>query len=94
MIQPVEIRSLPSQGGGDERWSEVGTILNDCRAILVSGIGPKPTRILRDTGIKVVVMEGLIEEALQRIYAGEEIRAPIRPTKCGEKCAGDGGGCG
>ncbi|VGO16031.1 FeMo cofactor biosynthesis protein NifB [Pontiella desulfatans] len=92
--QPVEIRTLPTKGGGDERWAEVGSILQDCRAILVSGIGPKPTRILRDSGIKVVVMEGLIEEALERIYAGEEIRAPIRPTKCGEKCAGDGGGCG
>ncbi|MDF7823736.1 nitrogenase cofactor biosynthesis protein NifB [Pontiellaceae bacterium B12227] len=93
-IQPLEIRTLPSKGGGDERWAEVGATLKDCRAVLVSGIGPKPTRVLRDSGIKVIVMEGLIEEALERIYAGEEIRAPIRPTKCGEKCAGDGGGCG
>jgi nitrogen fixation protein NifB len=93
-IQPLEVRTLPTKGGGDERWEEVGAILNDCRAILVSGIGPKPTRILRDSGMKVIVMEGLIEEALERIYAGEEIRAPLRPTKCGEKCAGDGGGCG
>jgi nitrogen fixation protein NifB len=94
LTQPLEIRTLPTQGGGDERWAEVASTLKDCRAILVSGIGPKPTRILRDSGIKVVVMEGLIEEALERIYAGDDIRAPLRPTKCGEKCAGDGGGCG
>ena len=93
-VQPREVRALPTKGGGDERWAEVGATLKDCRALLVSGIGPKPTKVLRDSGIKVVVMEGLIEEALERIYAGEEIRAPIRPTKCGEKCAGDGGGCG
>jgi nitrogen fixation protein NifB len=94
LTQPLEIRTLPTQGGGDERWAEVASTLKDCRAILVSGIGPKPTRILRDSGIKVVVMEGLIEEALERIYAGDDIRAPLRPTKCGEKCTGDGGGCG
>jgi nitrogen fixation protein NifB len=94
LTQPLEIRTLPTQGGGDERWAEVASTLKDCRAILVSGIGPNPTRILRDSGIKVVVMEGLIEEALERIYAGDDIRAPLRPTKCGEKCTGDGGGCG
>ncbi|VGO22426.1 radical SAM protein [Pontiella sulfatireligans] len=94
LIQPLEIRTLPSKGGGDERWTAVGATLKDCRAVLVSGIGPKPTKVLRDSGVKVIVMEGLIEEALECIYAGEEIRAPLRPTKCGEKCAGDGGGCG
>jgi nitrogen fixation protein NifB len=92
--QPLEIRDLPSKGGGDERWAAVGATLKDCRAVLVSGIGPKPTKVLRESGIKVIVMEGLIEEALERIYAGEEIRAPLRPTKCGEKCSGNGGGCG
>ncbi|WP_372808123.1 radical SAM protein [Pontiella sp.] len=92
--QPLEIRDLPAKGGGDERWAAVGATLKDCRAVLVSGIGPKPTKVLRSSGIKVIVMEGLIEEALERIYAGEEIRAPLRPTKCGEKCTGNGGGCG
>lgn len=92
--QPVEIRTLPAKGGGDERWAEVGALLGDCRAVLVSGIGPKPTRVLRDSGLKVIVMEGLIDEALAKIYCGEAIRAPIRPTKCGEKCTGSGGGCG
>lgn len=90
----LEMRTMPSKGGGDERWQETGSMLTDCKAILVSGIGPKPTRILRDSGLKVIVMEGLIEETLERIYGGEEIRSPIRKTKCGEKCSGSGGGCG
>jgi nitrogen fixation protein NifB len=93
-FQQLETRTTPDTGGGEERWGTLAGSLNDCRAILVSGVGPKPTRVLRDSGIKVIVMEGLIEEALSKIYAGEIIRAPIRPTKCGEKCAGDGGGCG
>ncbi|MEI6891672.1 MAG: radical SAM protein [Pontiella sp.] len=93
-FQLIETRKTPDSGGGDERWKVLAASLHDCRALMVSGVGPKPTRVLRDSGIKVIVMEGLIEEALTKIYAGEVIRAPIRPTKCGEKCAGDGGGCG
>lgn len=93
-IQVLETRTLPSKGGGNERWKEIGKSLSDCRAILVSGIGPTPTQVLRDSGIKVVVMEGLIEETLDKIYSGEEIRSPIRKTKCGEKCTGSGNGCG
>lgn len=90
----VGTRVTPYPGGGDERWQALADQLSDCRALLVSGVGPKPIRILESTGLKVVVMEGLIEEALDRIYSGEEIRSPIRKTKCGEKCTGSGGGCG
>ncbi len=47
-------------------------------------------------GIKVIVMEGLIDEALSAIYGGRDIKAPVRAFKCGKgaDCAGDGGGCG
>ena len=90
----IEERITPFPGEGDARWAKLGNLMSDCRALLVSGIGPKPTKIIESSGVKVVVMEGLIDDALTRIYSGEEIRAPIRPTKCGEKCTGDGGGCG
>ena len=90
----LETRSTPDAGGGGERWKALAESLHDCRAILVSGVGPKPTAYLRQAGIKVVVMEGLIDETLRRIYAGEEVRSPIRQTRCGEKCAGSGAGCG
>lgn len=89
-----ETRTTPETGGGGERWKALADSLHDCRAILVSGIGPKPTAYLRQGGIKVIVMEGLIDETLRRIYAGEEVRSPIRQTKCGEKCSGSGAGCG
>ncbi len=92
--QVVETRKTPEPGAGPERWMELAKSLLDCRAILVSGVGPKPTAFLRQAGIKVVVMEGLIDETLRRIYSGEEVRSPIRQTKCGEKCTGSGAGCG
>ncbi|MBT8042860.1 MAG: radical SAM protein [Pontiella sp.] len=94
IIQPLETRTTPPSGSGSERWLELGGMLKDCRAILTSGIGPKPTTFLRQAGLKIIVMEGLIDEALGKIYAGEEIRSPIRKTKCGEKCTGSGAGCG
>jgi nitrogen fixation protein NifB len=93
-FQVLETRKTPDAGGGSERWIELATSLKDCRALLVSGIGPKPNAFMRQTGLKVIVMEGLIEETLRRIYAGEEVRSPIRGTKCGEKCSGSGAGCG
>ena len=93
-FEMIESRKTPPSGGGPERWLQLARSLLDCRAILVSGIGPKPTAFLRQAGLKVIVMEGLIDETLRRIYAGEEVRSPIRKTKCGEKCAGSGAGCG
>ncbi len=90
----VEIRVTPYPGGGDQRWTDLAALVADCRALLVSGVGPKPTRILEASGVKVVVMEGLIDEALARIFAGGEIRSPIRKTKCGDRCSGAGNGCG
>ena len=90
----VEARNTPNPGSGDERWNLMAGLVSDCRALLVSGVGPKPMRMLEGSGVKVVVMEGLIEEALTTIYSGKEIRSPIRKTKCGEKCTGSGNGCG
>lgn len=90
----IETRVTPYPGGGDERWVGLAELTADCRVLLVSGVGPRPTRILEQSGLKVVVMEGLIDEALAHIQSGSEIRSPIRKSRCGDKCSGDGGGCG
>ena len=90
----IETRITPYPGGGDERWVQLAELTSDCRALLVSGVGPRPSRILETSGLKVVVMEGLIDEALSHIQSGREIRSPIRKTRCGDRCSGDGGGCG
>ena len=90
----VDTRPTPPKGCGDDRWKTMAGSLSDCRAILVSSCGPRPTEVLTSEGIKVVVMEGLIDEALSAIYSGQEIKAPVREFKCGASCAGDGSGCG
>jgi len=92
----VDTRKAPPGGCGDTRWVTLARWLSDCRAVLVSSAGPKPTDALTKEGIKVVVMEGLIDEALSAIYSGQEIKAPVREFKCGAGagCTGDGGGCG
>jgi nitrogen fixation protein NifB len=92
----IDTRKSPPKGCGDVRWQTMARWLNDCRAVLVSSAGPKPTDALQNEGVKVIVMEGLIDEALSAIYSGQEIKAPVREFKCGKgaSCTGDGGGCG
>ena len=41
--------------------------LTDCRAVLVSKIGPSAEAILTQTGIDVLEYHGLIEDAIKRI---------------------------
>jgi len=90
----VERRATPPPGGGAERWRTLGQRLGDCRALLTSGAGPAPQRTLTATGLRVVVTETLIEEALLAVYEGQTIRAPVREFRCGAGCGGTGGGCG
>lgn len=90
----IDARPAPERGCGESRWTTLAEKLSDCRAVLVSSAGSKPTKALTDAGIKVIVMEGLIEEALTEIYSGREVKAPVRAFKCGVGCTGDGGGCG
>lgn len=90
------LRKLPEMGGGDDRWKELADTLSDCRAILVSACGPRPKKLLSDYGLPVVEMEGLIEEGLNALFAGEDIPSMLkrRFTSCGTGCKGTGTGCG
>ncbi len=91
----VEMRKAPPPGAGKERWLQLANVLRDCRAVLVGGAGQSPREVLEPLGLKVVDMEGLIEEALRSVYRGQEIRSPIRRRRaCGEGCGGTGLGCG
>jgi nitrogen fixation protein NifB len=92
----VETRSAPPPGGGDTRWQQLAEVLHDCRALLVSSAGSSPAQVLSERGIRVVLMEGLIEEGLEAVYAGRPVRAPLRREhRCGAgaSCGGDGQGC-
>ncbi|MFI3331231.1 MAG: radical SAM protein [Rikenellaceae bacterium] len=94
--QFVEERDTPPLGLGDERWARLATLLSDCRAILVSGIGPKPSKILKDGRVHVVEMTGLIDDGLEGIYTSKVIKSIAKQDafKCGSRCRGTANGCG
>jgi nitrogen fixation protein NifB len=93
----VEMRRAPPLGTGVERWRDMGALLHDCRAILVSAAGPAPKRALEASGIAVIEMEGLIEEGLRAVFADQPIPVALqkRFTGCGAGtgCRGTGMGC-
>lgn len=90
----LEARRAPAPGGGDERWKALARTLGDCRAVLTSGAGAKPTALLAKMGLKVVAAEGLVSELIESIYTGRDIRSPVRNLGCGMGCSGDATGCG
>ena len=93
----VETRPAPPAGGGQTRWEALADAIHDCRALLCSSAGLTPRAVLSGKGVRVVLMEGLIEEGLAAVYQGVEIRAPLRRKhQCGvgASCYGDGAGCG
>ncbi len=92
----VNQRVTPSKGAGDKRWEELADTLSDCRAILVGGVGPKPSSILGKSGIRVIEMSGLIDQGMDAVYKGTELRTITKAEsfKCGSGCSGTGTGCG
>ncbi len=97
-FQLKEIRLAPEPGGGNERWAELAELLRDCRAFLVVAAGRTPTSMLAHAGVKVIEMEGLIEEGLRAVYSNQPIPATMKrqATGCGagNSCRGTGTGCG
>jgi nitrogen fixation protein NifB len=90
----VATRPAPPAGGGQQRWLALAETLKDCRALLVASAGGSPISGLAAGGIRVVMMEGLIEEGLEAVYRNVEVRAPLRAEhRCGSGCAGSGLGC-
>jgi nitrogen fixation protein NifB len=93
-IRLVGTRLTPPPGGGAERWLALAETIKDCRAVLTASAGEAPRSALASKGIKVVMMEGLIEEGVIAVLNGEDIRAPLRRQHhCGAGCSGSGTGC-
>ncbi|MFW6371440.1 MAG: radical SAM protein [Bacteroidota bacterium] len=92
----VNQRTTPNKGGGNSRWEELGESLSDCRALLVGGIGPKPSEVLSRSGLRIVEMSGLIDQGLDAVYKGKELRTVTKAEafKCGSGCRGNATGCG
>ncbi len=95
-FQYIEDRAAPKPGCGDERWITLAKILGDCRAVLVSGIGERPGKVLSKCGLQPVLMSGFIEMGLQVVYSGGNLSVLKRRRKagsCGSGCKGTGDGC-
>jgi len=98
MFKLLEIRQTPPEGSGDRRWTSLGEQLKDCRAILVTAAGPTPQKALTATGLKIIEMEGVIDEGLKAVFANQPVPASMkrRFNGCGAgiTCKGTGNGCG
>ncbi len=73
----LEARKLPGSGTGSRRWKELAAVIPDCFALLTSGIGNAPRKILSENGIRVVVTEENIEGCVDVLYGGGK-KGPAR----------------
>ncbi|ABL64791.1 nitrogenase cofactor biosynthesis protein NifB [Chlorobium phaeobacteroides] len=93
----LDSRAAPPSGGGQERWKALADLLKDCRALLVNGAGDSPTKVLNANGIEVMVLEGMIEDAVSGVFNGLSLKHLMKSSQihaCGTSCTGTGGGCG
>jgi nitrogen fixation protein NifB len=95
-VEFVEARVTPARGGGMQRWEDMAASLSDCSTLLVSGVGSNPQNVLKAAGIEVLEIEGLIDEAVRAVFAGESLNHMVKRslTACGAACGGNGMGCG
>ncbi|MGD9216734.1 MAG: nitrogenase cofactor biosynthesis protein NifB [Desulfobacteraceae bacterium] len=91
----IEARQAPEPGGGMARWKSLASVLSDCRAILVSGVGGNPKKVLENSGLEVIECEGVIDEAVRAVFAGESLNhmAVRQLSACGAGCSGNATGC-
>lgn len=95
-VSLVETRQTPEPGSGMRRWEALSNVISDCGTLLVNGIGDNPMQVLKTRGVDVMVVEGIIEEAVKTVFEGGNMNRMIKrkTTACGAACTGTGGGCG
>lgn len=90
-----ESRKAPEKGGGDTRWNELSDLLSDCSYLLCSGAGEKPVSVLKEKGVTVYEVDGMIEDSLRDIYDGKNLNhRKVKPVHSCSSCTGSGTGCG
>lgn len=92
----IEERKTPIKGTGTERWKNLVDSIDDCKAILVGGVGSTPYNFISKCGVQVIEMTGLIDEGLDAVYKGKELKTVRKRDmfSCGSECKGTGTGCG
>jgi nitrogen fixation protein NifB len=91
----VEKRETPEPGQAHGRWLEMAKSLRDCRALVVSGVGVSPRRVLEHEGVRIIEMGGLISEGLASLFRTGDVPPAMRKQFkfCGSECQGSGTGC-
>ncbi len=93
----IDRRSTPVPGSGDQRWEELAASLGDCFAVLASGCGPSPQRVLALNGITIIATECLIQDAALPLFCGEPLPRILEKHAgacgAGAGCTGTGTGC-
>jgi nitrogen fixation protein NifB len=94
-IKLEEVRVTPPAGRGAERWQALAQEISDCSFLLVSGIGDAPRRTLEASGVLILVLEGLIDEALKALFNKESVNHLIKRerTVCSGGCSTKALGC-
>ena len=72
LVRMLGARPAPEPGGGEARWKALAEILSDCFALLASGAGTKPIKILEDQGIDVFITEGNIKRPVEILLGREK----------------------
>lgn len=93
--QLVDVRNVMSDASGPMRWIKMAEKLPDCAAILVSGAGALPRKVLDSKQITVSIVEGVIDEALAACAQGNSLSWISKQNfRCEEGgCSGDRGNC-
>ncbi|MFW5717118.1 MAG: radical SAM protein [Spirochaetota bacterium] len=87
-------RDAPEKGCGDERWTRISEILADCAYLLVSAAGTRPIEVLGSSGLTVVEIEGVAQDAAYKLFTSQSIaHLRTRKSTSGAGC-GRGTGCG
>ena len=91
----VEARETPKPGSGKQRWEDLSEMLSDCRALLVTGLGDSPRRILSQKKIDIIELDGSIIDAAEAVFEGHSQDFMVqRDIKACNKKAPMGGGMG
>ena len=91
----IESRKTPEPGQGLKRWEKLAEIIDDCRALLVNGIGHNPREVISKKGIDILELDGMIDEAVEAVFEGHSMNYMIRRDieACNRPCEGAGMGC-
>ncbi len=93
-VHLVGSRQAPESGLGASRWEQLAAMLTDCRALLCYQLGAAPRRVLAQMGVACHETDGLVEDAVVAVYAGQELPVAVKRKACAAGGCGGGPGTG